>query len=200
MKDLLKNKFIVLLLLLVFLLGVFYVINLITAPPQITNTEPKNGSGNIPVSQKISLNFNKPVSKNSFEMVVNPLFDYQIKTEGNTMRILPATSLKNSTNYQIVLKERFFKKTVLDLRFTTVLAQGSPETVAEGETLTKNYYPLAPLSPPDNSRFYFKYVDRLTLNVYLLGDKKTSQKEFEDWAKEKGVSLSTHQIQYLSPP
>lgn len=79
------------------------------------------------------------------------------------------------------------------------IVEGGPEIANEAEKSTKDFYPLAPFSPPNNASFHFIYTGELKMNVFLKGDKKAAQKEFEDFAASKGVDLTTHQITYVSP-
>lgn len=200
--DLIKNNRYLFILLssLVFVLMLYFFFSLLFSSPKIKKTYPENGSSNIPVSAVIKIEFDKKINKNLILVQISPSTNTQTTFTSNSLQTKPVQNLKYGTNYTVTVGDRLTNKDIAQFYFITIIPQGDSGTAHEIESATKEFYPLAPFSPPNNANFYFIYAGQLKMNVFLKGNKETAKKEFEDWAKSKGVDLSTHQIQYLTPP
>ncbi len=85
--------------------------------------------------------------------------------------------------------------------FTTsneIPESSSREAKIEQENAIKNYYPLFYDLPYETSAFKIDYTDRLALEVIMYtGDQATIAPLVEGWIREKGVTPSSHTINYI---
>lgn len=197
---LVHKKLFILLALLTLGLFLFTLFLWINKSPEVESISPLAGSANIPLDQKIIVVFKSAPAPDSIITAFSPEASLDLSMTGNTLTLSPQKDFSLDTVYTLSLKNAKTQKVFFQSSFRTLPPQGSAKTIEESEKAVKNYYPLAPFDPPDKSGYYFIYTDRLKITVYLLSKDPSLKKNFEDWAKSKGVDLSAHQIQYLSPP
>ena len=201
MESLKKNRTIfILLTFLVLLLIIQFVFNLIFGSPKVISSIPPDSATNVPLKQTFVLEFEKSFNKNILEIRFVPSVIFETSFKDKSLEITPKTGFSLQTKYTLVLKDKRKNKDFFKTDFTTIQSQSSPEVSENAKNITKKSYPLAPFSPPDNANFYFLYTGPLKMNVYLKGNQESAKKEFEDWVKSKGIDLTTHKIQYLTPP
>lgn len=195
-----KNSVFKLLFFLVFLLFSYFLINLVFAPPKIISVSPLSGSIGVSAKPTVVVEFSGPPNVNLLSFNFTPGFVFALQKSGNSVYLSPQKSLEFQTAYNLTVKNRVTQKIIFSSFFTTFAPEGGPQIPQEAESIVKNDYPLYLYRPDNNASFYFSYDGPKKLKVFLKGNKNSAQKEFEDWAKSKGVDLATHQIQYLSPP
>ena len=194
-----KNKLIISLVIILFLLFVLSLINSVFANPKVKSINPSSGTIDVPPKTTIEIIFENKIKTSDITVVFVPKTEFNQEMSLNTVKVKPKDFFKPGITYQIILKNKN-KKDFFYSYFSTRSPQGDSEVSKEAAKTTKEFYPLAPFNPPDGSNFYFVYTNRLALSVYFLKKSETAKEEFYSWAKSKGVDPSKHQINFVSPP
>lgn len=201
MNILTKNRrLFVVLFFIVFLLLIQFFFSSLFSLPKIKSVFPADNAINISPKQTVTILFEKNINQDLLKVKIKPSTPINISFNKNQLVISPKNYFNSGTKYSLILSAVRNGKDYFQTSFTTVFPQGDSGSSLEAQKITKEEYPLAPFSPPDTARFYYTYAGPLKITVYLVGDQTVAKKEFLDFAKEKGVDLSTHQIQYLTPP
>lgn len=196
-----KNIILFVLLFVLFVVLVFQAIFSILFPVvKIRAFFPPNNSVDVPTTIYPRVVFEKTPKNNQIDISFYPKVVFNSKITNNQLEIMPKKSLKPGIDYVLEIKDKTRNKEIVKINFTTIKPQGSPNTPKELEKDLKENFPLAPYSPPDNAFFYFLYTNPQQIKVFLKGNQETAKEEFYSWVKSKGVDLSKHQINFVSPP
>jgi hypothetical protein len=194
-----KNKILFTVLILV-ILGMLSVLLFSANTPTVKTTDPLNNETNVSPKKQIKIVFDKSISNNTPEIVLMPEINTTLRANQNTLVITPRGDLLLDTQYFLRINDGRTKKELATITFKTKMAQGDSAEVFKAEEMQKNDYPLTPYYPPDNAPFYFTYSGPKKLKVFLKGNQQNAKAEFIKWVGSLGVNLSTHQVEYLTPP
>lgn len=117
--KILKNKFFWIVILITLTIIVFLFLKRET-PPQVVNTDPRDGEENILEIKQISINMNTNISDSTKENVsvsFTPDVQFDSTWLTNTYRIIPQNNLLNNTDY--VVKVNYKNKEIYRFTFET---------------------------------------------------------------------------------
>lgn len=170
----------------------------------VLKTDPELNKKNVPLSQVISLEFNKTLTISDISIISSPQIQYNLSINGSYLFLSPLSLLSPSTNYIVTISSSDRKKLIYTLVFST---EGPAPTVVDtrpsGEPqktdeLLKKTRPDAFLSnkmPYTTTEFKAVYsfksapTGHFAFTVTLLGTNKDAAKlSFITWVKSFGLS------------
>lgn len=101
-----KNLVYVTFSMLSILIGIFLILNTFVHP-RVVNIDIKGGKNNSALrSQQIKVEFNRPIDKETIKdnITIEPQIEFRTLWSGNTLIILPNTTLESQTEYRITFK------------------------------------------------------------------------------------------------
>lgn len=175
-----------------------------TAALSMIKTDPVLNQKNVPLSQVISLEFNRSLTTSDISIISSPQTQFNTTINGSMLFLSPVSPLSRSTNYVVTISSSDHKKLIYTLVFSTegptptiIDTRPSGEPQKTDQLLLKNR-PDAFLSnklPYSTSDFKAVYsfksapTGHFAFTVTLLGSNKDSSKlSFIAWVKSFGLS------------
>lgn len=175
--------------------------------PKIIKTDPVDNQQNAYPKQTLKLIFDRPVSVEDWQIAPFPTFEFSLKSDKETLEIIPKKELAADTQYRIEVKNSQDPSFYFTLSFKTVpdLLGPPPGGKTPSKEQVEKYYwdlsrktyeetPLFDYVPYKTENYIVDYIKPLTLQVLLSKDSKEIRAEVLDWIRSKGVDPATHQI------
>lgn len=175
-----------------------------TGALSVIKTVPSLNQKNVPVSQPISIEFNKTLTLADVTIISSPPTQYNMSINGSALTMSPFSFLSSSTSYVITINSSDHKKLIYTLVFstegpipTTIDTRPSGEPQKTDDLLKKDR-PDAFLSnkmPYSTTDFKAVYAFKsaptghFAFTVTLLGTNKDASKlSFINWVKSFGIT------------
>lgn len=162
--------------------------------PEITLTNPSDGSQGIAIYTQINYQFNQDVSLQDISFHFTPEVATTITQKSQGFLILtPKRTLQPATTYTIIPSWRGEKLPALS--FTTQVTQTDPLLIENMKTELERDYPLGQKLPLNTSQYRVVYSSPLTLEITIKNPNLTSQEvidEIKSWVTKNGADASTH--------
>jgi hypothetical protein len=175
--------------------------------PKIIKTDPADNQQNAYPKQTLKLTFDRPVSTKNWQIVPFPFFEFSLKSDKETLEIIPEKELTADTQYKIEVKNNQDPSFYFTLSFKTIpdlLGPPPGGKIPSKEEVEKYYWdlsrktyeetPLFDYVPYVTENYIVDYIKPLTLQVLLTKDTPQIRAEVLDWIRSKGVDPATHQI------
>lgn len=216
LKEVLKNKRIVFLIIALAFFGLLLVLAFLSSQfsVKVVSITPEPGITDVPTNTKVEILFNRSINANEFKAEFTPAIEYSltVKQQNKLLILKPKYALSANQFYQIQITNPVnFKSTFATIRLPLDQMEGQtygyPEQVKQIEAKekeeNKGWYSLVDVNaklPVKQPAFEARYVGKTNVYVVkMLGNNEAKSKEdFLVWVKSLGADPNYMDILYTS--